>query len=86
MRPIFGEGAALAMEDAITLARGGIAQLSLRRTRMSALYWMSRSASTVAMLRHRSLALTRDTALRLVPDGLFASSVGSVSRWPDPTP
>ena len=85
MRPIFGQGAALAMEDAITLARGGIAQLSRRRSRMRALYWMSRSASFVSMPKYRALALTRDTALRLVPDRLFASSVGSVSRWSEPT-
>lgn len=85
MRPIFGQGAALAMEDAITLAHGGIAQLSRRRARMRALYWMSRSASFVSMPKYRAIALTRDTALRLVPDRLFASSVGSVSRWSEPT-
>ncbi|OBK72156.1 FAD-dependent monooxygenase [Mycobacterium sp. 1274761.0] len=81
MRPIFGQGAALAMEDAITLARGGVAQLSRRRRRMYALYWMSRNASLVSMPKYKMLAVARDTALRLAPDSVFASSVGSVSRW-----
>ncbi|MCT7660071.1 FAD-dependent monooxygenase [Mycobacterium deserti] len=85
MRPIFGQGAALAMEDAITLARGGIRQLSRRRLRMNTLFWMSRSASLVSMPRYRVLAAVRDAGLRLVPDGLFSSSVGSVSRWSVPT-
>jgi 2-polyprenyl-6-methoxyphenol hydroxylase-like FAD-dependent oxidoreductase len=83
MRPTFGQGAALAMEDAITLARGGIQQLSRRRRRMSALYWASKSASFVSMPRSRALAAARDTALRLIPDSLFSASVGSVSRWSD---
>jgi 2-polyprenyl-6-methoxyphenol hydroxylase-like FAD-dependent oxidoreductase len=84
MRPIFGQGAALAMADAITLCRGGIRQLSRRRRRMGALYWMSRSASVVSMPKYRVLAWARDSSLRLTPDGLFASSVGSVSRWSPP--
>lgn len=85
MRPIFGQGAALAMEDAITLARGGIEQLSRRRARMLALYWASKSASSAAIPKYRVLAAARNAALRLVPDGLFASSVGSVSRWTAPS-
>lgn len=37
MRPTFGQGAALAMEDAIILANYGAAGLSQRRLRMMAL-------------------------------------------------
>ena len=85
MRPLFGQGAALAMEDAIALAHGGIRALSRRRRRIAALYWASRFGSMVTMPRSRALTSARNAALRLTPDGLFASSVGSVSRRPPAT-
>lgn len=84
MRPTLGQGAALAMEDAITLAHGGIEQLARRRPRMLALYWVSKTGSRVAIPKLRILAAARNTALRLAPDRVMASSVGSVSRWTAP--
>ncbi|HEX2214435.1 MAG TPA: FAD-dependent monooxygenase [Mycobacterium sp.] len=84
MRPLFGQGAALAMEDAITLVRGGVSQLFRRRHRMRALYWASRWGSLASMPKSHVLTSARNAALRLAPDGLFASSVGSVSRWSGP--
>ncbi|OBG97717.1 hypothetical protein A5698_12640 [Mycobacterium sp. E136] len=84
MRPTLGQGAALAMEDAITLAHGGIEQLARRRPRMFALYWVSKTGSRVAIPKFRILAAARNTALRLTPDSVMASSVGSVSRWTPP--
>lgn len=80
MRPTFGQGAALAMEDAITLAYSGVEQLTRRRMRMTALYWMSRGGSLVSAPRRRLLADARDAAVRLTPDPLFATLAGAASR------
>jgi 2-polyprenyl-6-methoxyphenol hydroxylase-like FAD-dependent oxidoreductase len=85
MRPSFGQGAALAMEDAITLARGGAVRLSRRRARMHSLYWMSRVASFASMPRYRALSVARDSALGLIPDGVLSPLFGSVSRWSAPS-
>ena len=45
MRPTFGQGAALAMEDAITLANGGAAGLAQRWLQMMTLYTASKAGS-----------------------------------------
>ncbi|SEH76399.1 2-polyprenyl-6-methoxyphenol hydroxylase [Mycolicibacterium rutilum] len=80
MRPLFGQGAALAMEDAIALARGGVAELARRRHRMVAMYWASRCGSAVTMPKYRALAAARNALLPLVPDRVFTSGVGMVSH------
>ncbi|OBB89962.1 FAD-dependent monooxygenase [Mycobacterium sp. 852002-40037_SCH5390672] len=85
MRPTFGQGAALALEDAVTLAMAGVARYArLRQRRTTTLYWCSRWGSLVTMPRTRPVAAARDAALRLVPDQLFASLTGAASRWSPP--
>jgi len=81
MRPTFGQGAALAMEDAITLAREGVAGLSIRRTRLLALYAASKAGSYFATPRLRAAEAARNMSLTLMPDPLFSSMAGSLSHW-----
>ena len=85
MRPTFGQGAATAMEDAITLAFDGVAAYERRRARMAALYWMSRLGSRLSSPGSNTVAAMRDSALRMMPDPLFELAAGSVSRWRPPT-
>lgn len=81
MRPTFGQGAALAMEDAITLARHGVPGLSRRWLRMLALYGASKAGSRFTAPGSAVLESTRNRALRMLPDPLFAAMAGRVSRW-----
>jgi 2-polyprenyl-6-methoxyphenol hydroxylase-like FAD-dependent oxidoreductase len=81
MRPTFGQGAALAMEDAITLAHLGTAGLSRRWPRMLALYGLSKAGSYFATPGHAGLETARNWSLRLVPDALFGIMAGAVSHW-----
>lgn len=85
MRPTFGQGAALAMEDAITLARRGPAGLARRRTRLLALYAACKAGSHFATPNSAPMAKARNMSLRLTPDPLFSTLAGSVSRWHPPT-
>lgn len=80
MRPTFGQGAALAMEDAITLARGGTSALARRRPRMSAMYTLSKVGSLFATPGVAAAERARNTMLQLIPDPLFGVMAGSVSR------
>lgn len=84
MRPTFGQGASVAMEDAITLARGGVRALSQRRTRLQMTYAASKAGSYFATPNLRMLEKTRNGALALTPDPLFSALAGSVSRWRPP--
>lgn len=84
MRPTFGQGAALAMEDAITLARSGSKQLDRRRRRMLALYWGSRLGSAAALPRTAVAEHLRDTTFRMLPNPLFGAVMGRASRWHPP--
>jgi 2-polyprenyl-6-methoxyphenol hydroxylase-like FAD-dependent oxidoreductase len=84
MRPTFGQGAALAMEDALTLAHRGTSALSRRWPRMLALYGLSKAGSYFAAPGHATLATARDWSLRLVPDAMFGVMAGSVSYWRPP--
>lgn len=84
MRPTFGQGAALAMEDALTLARSGPKQLDRRRRRMLALYWGSRLGSAAALPRNAVLERLRDAAFGLVPNRVFSAAMGRASRWHPP--
>lgn len=81
MRPTFGQGAALAMEDAITLAYQGAAGLARRWPRMLALYGGAKAGSYVATPRSAALAAVRNWALRVTPDSAFGVMSGSVSHW-----
>lgn len=81
MRPTFGQGAALAMEDAITLAYGGPEALNRRWPRMLALYTASKAGSYFATPGLPVLERTRNLALRAAPDPLFGVLAGAVSRW-----
>ncbi|KWX67478.1 hypothetical protein ASJ79_00465 [Mycobacterium sp. NAZ190054] len=81
MQPTFGQGAALAMEDALTLARHGTDALSRRFSRMLALYAMSKAGAYFAAPRLAGLEKTRNLALRVTPDPVFGLMAGSVSRW-----
>jgi 2-polyprenyl-6-methoxyphenol hydroxylase-like FAD-dependent oxidoreductase len=81
MRPTFGQGAALAMEDAITLAYRGTSGLSRRRPRMLALYGLSKAGAYFAAPGYATLETARNWGLRLVPDALFGIMAGAVSHW-----
>ena len=81
MRPTFGQGAALAMEDALTLAYRGTPGLSRRWLRMMALYGLSKAGSRFATPGYATLETARNLGLRLVPDPVFGIMAGSVSRW-----
>ena len=81
MRPTFGQGAALAMEDAITLARSGPEGLAKRRRRMLSLYAASKAGSYFATPRFHTAEKARNLTLRLTPDRLFGLMAGSVSQW-----
>src|SRR5262249_55408521 len=76
MRPTFGQGAALAMEDAITLAYRGSSALARRWPRMLALYGMSKAGSYFATPRVAALETVRNWSLRLVPDPVFGVLAG----------
>ncbi len=81
MRPTFGQGAALAMEDAITLAYRGTAGLSRRWLRTLALHQASKAGSYFAAPQLAALESLRNSVLRLLPDPAFGVIAGSVSRW-----
>lgn len=81
MQPTFGQGAAIAMEDAITLAHRGPAALSRRLPRIAALYAMSKAGAYFATPRLAALEAGRNLALRLTPDPVFGLMAGSVSCW-----
>lgn len=81
MRPTFGQGAALAMEDAITLAYRGTSGVSRRWPRMLALYGLSKAGSYFAAPGYATLETARNWGLRLVPDALFGSMAGAVGHW-----
>ncbi|MCX5042392.1 FAD-dependent monooxygenase [Aldersonia sp. NBC_00410] len=84
MRPHLGLGAALAIEDGVTLAayaddlRG---YSKARRRRVHAVQWISRRMSTVVMPANRPLAVARDVAVRMSPDALALSIYGVIKRW-----
>ncbi|MGE2729629.1 FAD-dependent monooxygenase [Mycolicibacterium vaccae] len=84
MRPTFGQGAALAMEDALTLARAGSRQLDRRRRRMLTLYWGSRLGSAAALPRSAVAEHLRDLFIGMLPDPLFGAAMARASRWQPP--
>lgn len=85
MRPTFGQGAALAMEDGITLARCGPGGLAKRRLRMLSMYTASKYGSYFANPRLRGAEKARNLALTITPDFLFGILAGAASRWRPPS-
>ncbi|WP_373938597.1 FAD-dependent monooxygenase [Rhodococcus qingshengii] len=84
MRPHLGLGAALAIEDAVTLAAYAddlAGYTKARRHRVRTVQWISRQMSTVVMPDNRSLAAVRDVVVRLTPDILALSVFGVINRW-----
>jgi 2-polyprenyl-6-methoxyphenol hydroxylase-like FAD-dependent oxidoreductase len=81
MRPTFGQGAALAMEDALTLAYRGAAGLARRWPRMLALYGGAKAGSFVATPRSAALEAVRNWTLQVTPNSAFGVLAGSVSHW-----
>lgn len=81
MRPTFGQGAALAMEDAVTLAKGGAEGLAKRRARILTLYTASKAGSHFATPGLHTAETVRNLALRLTPDAIFGLMAGAVSHW-----
>ena len=84
MRPHLGLGAALAIEDAVTLAAYAddlAGYTKARRHRVRTVQWISRQMSTVVMPASRPLAAVRDVAVRLTPDILALSVFGVINRW-----
>jgi 2-polyprenyl-6-methoxyphenol hydroxylase-like FAD-dependent oxidoreductase len=85
LRPTFGQGAALALEDAVTLARLGPQRYAqARRRRTTALYWCSRWGSMITMPTISAGEELRNNGLRVIPNGWFASAAGFASRWKPP--
>lgn len=84
MRPTFGQGAALAMEDGITLARCGPSGLAKRRLRTLTMYTASKYGSHFATPRVRVAEHARNLALTISSDFLFGLMAGSVSHWRPP--
>lgn len=84
MRPTFGQGAALGLEDAITLAYHGRAAYLRRRRRMLAMYLASRHGTWFNTPKYRLLTLARNTALQVMPNPIFTALVGNASRWTPP--
>ncbi|WP_082952115.1 FAD-dependent monooxygenase [Mycobacterium kubicae] len=85
LRPTFGQGAALALEDAVTLARlGPHRYVKARRRRTTALYWCSRWGSLITMPTIGSATTLRDNTLRAMPNRLFSTAAGLASAWKPP--
>lgn len=81
MRPTFGQGAALAMEDALTLVRQGPAGLARRWPRHLAMYGAAKTGSYAATPRMAALAAVRNRVLQKTPGPVFGAVAGSVSHW-----
>lgn len=84
LRPTFGQGAALGLEDAVTLAHSGRTAYLKRRRRMLLMYLASRYGDRFATPASRLLTHARNTALRTVPDRAFTALAGSPGRWSPP--
>lgn len=84
MHPTIGQGAALAMEDALTLARVGTRELERRRRRIRALSWGSRLASAVALPRSAAAEQFRNVTFRALPGPLLGAVMNRANRWQVP--
>ncbi|MEV0342619.1 FAD-dependent monooxygenase [Nocardia sp. NPDC050713] len=87
MRPELGLGAAMALEDAVTLAAHAPdlrAYSKARRRRVRTVSWMSRQATGNNMPNSRWRAAVRDVSARAVPDALVLAPVSRLFRWRAP--
>lgn len=88
MRPHLGQGAGLAIEDAVTLAAYAHdlpAYSKARRRRVQVVAGFARHATKAIMPKYRSLTAMRDGAMWLTPDALALSSFNAVARWRPPS-
>lgn len=93
MTPNLGQGANLAVEDAITLAAlldrfpvsAALAEYDrLRRARVRPLLTLSRRMGTALQLSWSPTVALRDTVLRLVPDSAALRALAPVLSWEPP--
>ncbi|WP_459545113.1 FAD-dependent oxidoreductase [Nocardia sp. X0981] len=93
MTPNLGQGANLAIEDAVTLAAlldrfpvpAALTEYDrLRRARVRPLLTLSRRMGTALQLSWPPAAVLRDTALRLIPDSAALRALAPVLSWRPP--
>lgn len=94
MEPNLGQGACLAIEDAVVLAHAVaghdgvqdqlLAYSRARRPRVQRLARQSRLIGRLGQLESRPLITLRDTAMRLVPSTLTVRGVSAVAAWRPP--
>lgn len=93
MTPNLGQGANLAVEDAVTLAAlldrfpvpAALAEYDrIRRARVRPLLALSRRMGTALQLSWSPAAALRDTALRLAPDSAALRALAPVLSWEPP--
>ncbi|QKT05966.1 FAD-dependent monooxygenase [Gordonia sp. X0973] len=88
MRPHLGQGAGLAVEDAVVLAAhcsssggfDGAGFAAARRRRWATVGWLARRATTVMMPTNRFVGLAH-RVMPLLPDRLLANEAGRVANW-----
>ncbi|MBU3065448.1 FAD-dependent monooxygenase [Nocardia sp. NEAU-G5] len=93
MHPTLGQGAAMTIEDAVTLAAYApdlAAYSKARRRRVALIGWLSGRATLVTEPTSRFVAAARDAAVALVPHrlALRAGKLGAkllITRWRPPT-
>lgn len=88
MRPTIGQGAGLAIEDAVTLAAfahdlPGYAHA--RRSRVRAMYQIARSGYALTMPGNSARAHARDLLLRVTPPAAFDRTLIAVANWRPPS-
>lgn len=96
MEPNLGQGAGLALEDAVVLAHALAAAPSLdsalagyaraRAPRVAALGNQSRRVGRLAQTAHPALVALRDLSLLAAPAGLARRASGRASTWQPPNP
>jgi len=87
MRPELGQGAAMALEDAVTLAAHAPdlrAYSKARRRRVRTVSWLSRQATSNNMPDSPRSAAIRDVTARVVPDVVALSATSRLFRWRAP--
>lgn len=94
MEPNLGQGAGLAIEDAVVLAHALATEPSVpaalgaytrgRARRVTALARQSRQIGRVARLTRPSLVAARDLAVRATPDRLAARAMAAATGWCPP--
>ncbi len=95
MEPNLGQGAGLALEDALVLAHALAteeldaalaAYAAARRSRVAALARQSRQIGRLARISHPAGVAMRDLAMRSTPDRIARRAMGAATDWNPPTP